>query len=187
MSARTLAGNSSGMPCACTAIRLILRWSWGLPKRFEHARLRHADSGRERARSKRTRSPFLASPSSPAGDRPFLELLAVDGIDDAAAFGHAAGRCRVAAAFPRQPLDGLGLVAIAGDVGLSRRVSRARMRSPCPSAGAAAPRARAGSNTSARGLSPSARSQTAGSAISSPSASRATIRAPPRGAAGRAP
>ena len=50
------------------------------------------------------------------------------------------------------------------------------MRSPCPSAGSprAAPLPR-GASTSARGRSPSAASQTTGSPISSPSASRATI------------
>ena len=49
------------------------------------------------------------------------------------------------------------------------------MRSPWPSAGSpSAPEPR-GASTSTRGRSPSAASQTAGSAISSPSASRATI------------
>ena len=73
-SASTAAGNSSGMPCACTAIRLILRWSCGIAERLDDARLRHAVAVRARqleadeiavlgrALVARRDRPFLAAP-----------------------------------------------------------------------------------------------------------------------------
>ena len=150
-SASTPAGNSSGMPCACTAIRLILRWSSRIAQRLDDARLRHAErlrrapgrSGPDRRPWRRPRRRARSAiPSAPCGRR-----------------GRSGRRpWALARKMPswrrfslRQPLDRLRLVAVAGDVRLSSRVSRARMRSPCPSAGsprapgrAAPARARAG-------------------------------------------
>ncbi len=65
VSASTACGNSSGMPCACTAIRLILRWSCGLPS-VSATRACGTPKRCVAVSSKRTRSPVLAPPSSPA-------------------------------------------------------------------------------------------------------------------------
>ena len=75
-SASTSAGNSSGMPCACTAIRLILRWSPWIAERLAPrapAARRSGPSGQDR--SGRGRRPWRrprrparsATPSAPCG------------------------------------------------------------------------------------------------------------------------
>ena len=174
-SASTASGNSSGMPCACTAIRLILRWSCGLPS-VSTTRACGTPKRPERARSKRTRSPSLASPSSPGAIGHSFSSLRSTGSMTPPPLARGAEDAELAPLLLRQALDGLGLVAVAGDVRVLEprdagqdAVALAERRL----AGAPAePRA---ASTSTRGRSPSLASHTAGSAISSPSASRATI------------
>ena len=164
------------MPCACTAIRLILRWSCGLPS-VSTTRACGTPKRPERGQIEAHEVAVLGVALVAGRDRPFPQLLAVDGIDEAAALGAGAEDAELAALLARQALDGLAPRSGSRTTsGLSRRVMRARMRSPWPSAGSPARCRAAAARAPARGGARLRwRSQTAGSPISSPSASRATI------------
>ena len=90
-----------------------MRCSAGLPSRSV-TRAVCTPKREERASSKRTSSPFSASPVLPARHRPFFQLLAVDRIDHAGAAGKRAENAEQAPRGARQPLDGPRLIGIAG-------------------------------------------------------------------------
>ena len=152
-------------------LALVLR----VAERFDDARLRHAQAARA--------GEIVAHEIAVLGvalvarrDRPFLQLLAVDGIDDAA-FGAGAEDAELAALLLGQALDRLRLVAVAEHVHVFQardawpgcgRPGRAPARRRVPPSRGWRGRARGGARLRCG-------SQTAGSPINSPSASRATI------------
>ena len=79
------------------------------------ARLGHAVA----LRARQLEADEIAVPGAPLvtpGDRPLLQLLAVDGVDQAAAAVLGAEDAELAPLLARQPLDRLGLVAVAEHV-----------------------------------------------------------------------
>ena len=155
-------------------MRLILRWSSGLPSASSTRACGSREAAaRGRDRSGRDRRPW-PPPSSPFCDRP-----------GAAPCGRSARSCRrraagaedaeQAALLARQPLDRLGLEAEAVDIASVSRVMRARTRSPMPIGSPSVAAAFAMAGTTDRGRAPSSLSQTAACAMRSPSSSRPMI------------
>ncbi len=105
-----LVGNAVRVHGDQADLALVLR----VAERLDDARLRHAEA--PRAGEIEAHEIAVLGVALVAGrDRPFLQLLAIDGIDDAAP-GAGAEDAELAALLLRQALDGLRLVAVAGHV-----------------------------------------------------------------------
>ena len=115
-----LVGNAVGVHGNQADLALIVR----VAQRLDHARLRHTEAAR--LGEVVAHQVALLGAALVAGcDRPLPQFLAVDRSDDAAALGARTEDAELALLFFRQPLDRLGLVAVAEDVGvLQPRQSR---------------------------------------------------------------
>ena len=132
LSAITLSGKSSGMPWACTAIRLILRWSSGLPSASRTRACGTLKRPCGRGRSARDRRPWprLRRPSAIDHSRSSLRST---GSIVPPPLRVRAEDAEQAALLARQALDRCGFEAVAARRRRPRAsVMRARMRSPTP-------------------------------------------------------
>ena len=108
---RELVGDAVGVHGDQADLALVLR----VAERLGDARLRHAVAMRG-GELEAHEVAGLGAALVAGSDRPLLELLAVDGIDEAAAAGLGAEDADQAPLGARQALDGARLVAVAGDV-----------------------------------------------------------------------
>ena len=129
-SASTASGKRSGMPWAWTAMRLVICSASGLPSRLGHAGGLHAHARGARDLEAHQFA-MLGVARGAARHRPFLELLAVDGIDHARAAGKGAEDAEQASRGARQPLDGPRLIGVIGIAGARRDARQHAVADAC--------------------------------------------------------
>ena len=171
LGAARLPGKVSGMPWAWMAIRLVARWSCGLPSRSVTRALLHAEArGAARARSGRARRSRRRCVAPRATGHSFSCLRSTGSMTPPPP-ASARKMPSMASRGARQPLDGARLIGVVG-VGAERGDAR---QHAVADAGGRTRRRCLLSTMRMRGGGPAPPSQVAGRAMNSPSASRSTI------------